>query len=112
MVARRRATVQAQLSKSAQVDRIPQDSHRDLRRVESHGILRHNEVDHELPTPLIVPRGRKLCLAYALRLGIFNVRNQIHQRVECRVPQIEEPVLNVLHPGFQLFFRKMVAGLA
>lgn len=41
------------LSQTAKVDRVPENAGGLLRRVEAHGILRHNKVNHELALSLV-----------------------------------------------------------
>ena len=48
----------------------------------------------------------------AVLLGGLDVVDQVHQRIECRVAQVEEAVLDVFHARLQFLLRKVMAGLA
>src|SRR5262249_37235311 len=83
-----------------------------LRSVEAHRIFRHDEVDHELAFALIVASLSQLSIARAFRLLRLDVVDEVDKRVESGVAQVEERILNVFYPSFQLGFWKVVTGLA
>ena len=73
--------MQGDLPVTADIDRTPQDPHGFLGSMEAHRILRHDEVDHELPAPLGVSR-RRQPLGKGFVLVGLDVVNQVHQRVQ------------------------------
>src|SRR5579871_5237480 len=95
IVARWWASVQAELSETAEVDRVSENAGRFLRSVEAHRIFRHDEVDHELAFALVVASFGELCVCRSLCFLGFDVVDQVDQGVEGIVAQIEECVLNV-----------------
>src|SRR5262249_31130476 len=93
IVAGRWSTVQTQLAETAEIDRIAQNPRRLLRRMEAHRIFRHHKINHELSPALVVARRGQLRVGCAFRLLRFDVVDQVHQRVERVIAQIEERVL-------------------
>jgi hypothetical protein len=104
--------VKAQLAEPAEIDRVAEDAHGFLRRVEAHRVLRHHEINHELAATVIVAGGGELRVGGPVCLGSLDVVDEIDERIERRVSQSEESVLNIFDARFQLFFREMMAGLA
>ena len=112
VVAGRRTAMQAQLSESAQIDRVAENPCRFLRGVEAHRVLGHYEIDHELSFALIIARRSQLGVCISLRLLGLDVSNQVHQGIERVVTQIKETVLNVFDSRLQLLFWKVMTRLA
>ena len=89
-MARRRLSMQTQLSQPAHLI----------------GVLRHHEVDRELSPPLVSRAGRQGRVGRALLLGVFDVADQIDQRIQSRVPQADEAVPNIFPARLPFLFRE------
>src|SRR5208283_4950060 len=112
IVARRWTAVQAQLSEAAEIDGVAEDPRGLLRSMEAHGILGHYEVNHELSFALVIASRNQLSVCCSFCLLGFDVPNQVHKGIKCGVTQIEESVLNLLHPHLQFLFWKVMTRLA
>src|SRR5262245_31586555 len=93
---------QRRLSEPREVDRLTEDSHCLLRRVEAHRVLGLDEVHVELSAALVLPPLAQLLVGASLALGRLEIGDQIHQRVHGQVPHPEGPVLDGLHPREEL----------
>ena len=104
--------MQAQLSQTAEIDRVSENPRRFLRSMEAHGVLGHYEVNHELSFALVIARRSQLRIGSSFCLLGFDVPDQVHKGIKCGVTQIEESILNVLNPRLQLLFWKVMTRLA
>jgi len=89
------ASVKAQLPQAAEINGVAQNAHGLLRGMEAHRVLRHDEINHELTPAMIIASRSQLRVRSAILLSSLDVSNQVDQRIECRVAQREEAILDV-----------------